>query len=119
MKKRIFLVSSLLIILFLSSLSGVAGTKSAFVTLTGHITAGGSNLSGVTVVASGAIGGCGGGWTGTTSLTNAFGYFTMSVPDDCYFIITPSKKNYTFDPAYWQVTPVNVGETFEFTGTLN
>ena len=116
MKKSIFLAVSLLTVMFVYSLGTVTSAKSGFVTLTGQILLDGTNngVSGVTVTASNPIGGCSGHWTGDTALTNGFGYFVMSVPDDCYFILTPSRSGYSFKPNYRQVTPVNVGSLFEF-----
>lgn len=116
MKKSIFLTVSLLTVMFVYSLGTVTSAKSGFVTLTGQVLLDGvgSGVSGVTVTASNPIGGCGFGWSGGTTTTNGFGYFVMSVPDDCYFVITPSKNGYSFKPSSRQVTPVNVGEFFEF-----
>ena len=116
MKKSIFLAVCLLTVIFVCSLGTVTSAKSSFVTLTGQILLDGSGngVSGVTVTASNPIGGCSGHWTGGTALTNGFGYFVMSVPDDCYFVITPSKSGYSFKPNSYQVTPVNVGSLFEF-----
>lgn len=116
MKKSIFLTVSLLAVMFVYSLGTVTSAKSGFVTLTGQVLLDGvgTGVPGVTVTASNPIGGCGFGWTGGSTTTNGFGYFVMSVPDDCYFIITPSKNGYSFKPSSRQVTPVNVNEFFEF-----
>lgn len=116
MKKSIFLAVSLMTVMFVYSLGAVTSAKSSFVTLTGQILLDGvgSGVSGVTVTASNPIGGCSGHWTGDTSLTNGFGYFVMSVPNDCYFDITPSRSGYSFKPSSRQVTPANVGSLFEF-----
>jgi len=42
----------------------------------------------------------------------------MSVPDNCDFFIHPTKKNYTFDPVYYLVTPEKVDEEFDFVATF-
>lgn len=118
MKKSIFLSVGLLAVMFVLSLAPVSKAKSGFVTLTGQILndATMNGLPGVTVTASNPIGGCGYGWTGGTTTTNGFGYYSMSVPDDCYFILTPTKGQFSFKPSSRQVTPVNVGSTFDFVG---
>lgn len=118
MKKSVFSAVGLLAVMFALSLAPVSNAKSGFVTLTGQILLDGTTngLPGVTVTAGSTIGGCGFGWTGGTTTTNGFGYYSMSVPDDCYFVLTPTKNQFSFKPPSRQVTPVNVGSTFDFVG---
>ncbi|MET0753636.1 MAG: hypothetical protein ABWZ66_09695 [Pyrinomonadaceae bacterium] len=115
MRKRIFLTFSLFVVVFLSGFS--VSANAAFVTLTGRIidSTTGNGISGALVTASSPIS-CG-SWTGASALTNGFGYYSMSVPNDCYFIISPSRKDYTFYPVFYSVTPLNVNEEFDFLGT--
>ena len=114
MRKRTLLTFSLVVVVFLSGFSATA--NAAFVTLTGSITDSvtGNPVTGVLVTAYPTIT-CG-SWTGTAALTNITGHYSMSVPDDCNFYIYPTRKNYTFYPVYYYVTPSIVHNEFNFIG---
>lgn len=107
---------ALLVVVFLSGFS--IDANAGFVTLTGTIveTPSANLVVGALVTAYPTIS-CG-SWTGTSGLTNLAGRYYLYVPDDCNFYIYPTKKNYTFDPIYYYVTPANVNDEFNFIATF-
>jgi hypothetical protein len=119
MRKRIFLVLGLFAVLFVFVLSAAAAETSSFVPLTGRVTDGsGNGIGGASITASGVIGHCG-GWTGDSTLSSPFGYYTLSVPDNCYFIVSAAKKDWTFDPEYYNIAPLGTYDNKDFVGTHN
>lgn len=107
---------ALLVVVFLSGFS--INANAGFTVLSGTITENpsGSVVVNALVTAYPTIS-CG-SWTGTSNTTNLAGVYYLYVPDDCNFYIYPTKKNYTFDPVYYYVTPAIVNEKFDFIATF-
>ena len=110
------MLKAALIVVFLSAFS--VDANAGFTVLTGVITEnpGGSVVVNALVTAYPTIS-CG-SWTGTSNTTNLVGRYYLYVPDDCNFYIFPTKKNYTFDPVYYYVTPATVNDEFNFIATF-
>jgi hypothetical protein len=78
--------------------------------ISGHVTSGGSGLSGVSVTATGSAG-------SGADTTDATGYYTISGLASGVYTVTPSKSGYTFSPPSPSVTISSANKTQDFTAT--
>ncbi|HEY0169462.1 MAG TPA: carboxypeptidase regulatory-like domain-containing protein [Pyrinomonadaceae bacterium] len=80
--------------------------------LTGRVTAsGGAGLSGVTVGVTGS--------QAATATTDANGNYSVTLPINGSYTVTPSRRHYTFAPASTNVGPLASDRAADFAATLN
>jgi hypothetical protein len=79
--------------------------------LTGRVTSGGAALSGVTVNVTGS--------QAATLTTDVNGNYSVTLPANGSYTVTPSRRHYTFAPASATVNPLSSDRAADFTATLN
>ena len=85
--------------------------QSAFaqtLTFSGRVVESSNNSIGVSAVAlyTSPAENCGTWDEGIKAYTNAFGYYSFEVPEDCEFLVFPVKKNRSFLPASRVISPI-------------
>lgn len=120
MRKRIFWIVSLLAVLFLFNQSGFAqkGEGGVLGTMSGRVTDTNGNGVGMVLITAQQPPNFCWDWTGATTFTSPFGYYSFEVHQDCTFIVFPSKKNYTFTPNLYIITFGTDGD-YNFVATHN
>ncbi|MET0624079.1 MAG: carboxypeptidase regulatory-like domain-containing protein [Pyrinomonadaceae bacterium] len=86
------------------------GTPTSY-RLTGRVTSGGAALSGVTVNVTGS--------QAATLTTDANGNYSVMLPANGNYTVTPSRRHYTFAPASTTVNPLASDRAADFAATLN
>ncbi|HEX8500725.1 MAG TPA: carboxypeptidase regulatory-like domain-containing protein [Pyrinomonadaceae bacterium] len=86
------------------------GTATSY-RLSGRVTSGGAALPGVSVSVTGS--------RAATAATDSDGNYSLTLPVNGSYTVTPSKKHYTIAPASTAVGPLTSDRTADFTATLN
>ena len=79
--------------------------------LTGRVTSGGSALSGVAVNVTGS--------QAASATTDSGGNYSLTLPANGTYTVTPTRRHYTFAPASTTINPLASDRAADFTATLN